>query len=310
MLLVARSHVLLMLSMTWVSLLLSKLLVYHIELSTHFLHFISNHSVFNVIMSTVVNNLFIDFLFSIAVISFIILIIITTIVVAIFSLMLAVQSRTSLMIPHSIKSIMSSSGDLILVSLRIKQVVGNILFLIFVLITSDVLLDILLHARLDHVVLINTNVLTLTSYIIVRVLILIGLRSIIWVVILFLSSNIHLGLVAYSALINSMTPVTQAMCSSNILRLLLMLHLALSETVATALSSLILGSSISSLSALAWSLLLTRVKVVAEPVVIHARADNMRKSIVVPVYFYRISDDRLNSVVVTHHIYLLYHAVS
>ena len=173
MLLVARSHVLLMLSMTWVGLLLSKLLVYHIELSTHFLHFISNHSVFNVIMSTVVNNLFIDFLFSIAVISFIIFIIITTIVVAIFSLMLAVQSRTSLVISHSIKSIMSSSGYLILVSLRIKQVVGNILFLIFVLITSDVLLDILLHTGLDHVVLINTNVLTLTSYIIVRVLILI-----------------------------------------------------------------------------------------------------------------------------------------
>ena len=107
-----------------------------------------------------------------------------------------------------------------------------------------------------------------------------------------------------------MTTVNQAMCSSNILRLLLMLHLVLSETVATALSSLILGSSISSLSALAWSLLLTRVKVVAESVVIHTRADNMRKSIVVPVYFYRISDDRLNSVVVTHHIYLLYHAVS
>jgi hypothetical protein len=74
--LIARSHVLLMLRVAWMWLLLRKLLVDQIELSSNVIELISNQAILDVIMSPIVNDLFVYFLLSVAVISLVIVLIV------------------------------------------------------------------------------------------------------------------------------------------------------------------------------------------------------------------------------------------
>jgi len=114
---VVLSYMLLMLSMTWMSWLLRKLLANHIVLCANFIKLISNHTIFYIIMSSIIYDLFIYFLFSIAILVIVAIIIVISIIVF---LMLAAQSWTSLVVSHSVKSIMSSCRHLIIITLRIE----------------------------------------------------------------------------------------------------------------------------------------------------------------------------------------------
>lgn len=100
--------------MSW---LLRKLLANHIVLCANFIKLISNHTIFYIIMSSIIYDLFIYFLFSIAILIIVAIIIVISIIVF---LMLAAQSWTSLVVSHSVKSIMSSCRHLIIITLRIE----------------------------------------------------------------------------------------------------------------------------------------------------------------------------------------------
>mgnify|MGYP006932351612 CR=1 FL=1 len=189
-----------------------------------------------------------------------------------------------------------------------------------ILITSDVFLNIILHAWFNHIVLINSDILTLARALLIRVVllyILVRFGAVVRIIALLLCSNIHVGLLTDRALMCSMTALACTMSSSNILRLLmvyltrsmsmsclplpltLMLSCGSSTTLTLSILCLLLGWR--------WWLLLTWVKLVTNSTVLHTRANDVRKSVVVAMNLQRICNDRLNSVVVTHHLHLLYH---
>jgi hypothetical protein len=118
---IALSYMLLMLSVTWMSWLLCKLLANHIVLCANFIKLISNHTIFYIIMSSIIYDLFIYFLFSIAILVIVAIILVICIIVSIMVfLMLAAQSWTSLVVSHPVKTIMSSCRHLIIITLRIE----------------------------------------------------------------------------------------------------------------------------------------------------------------------------------------------
>lgn len=222
------------------------------------------------------------------------------------------------MISHSIESIVSSSGKLIIVALRIKQIVINVMiFLIFILVASYVFLNVILHAWFNHIVLINSDILTLARALLIGVVflyILVRFRAVLRIIALLLCSNIYMWLLTDWALMGSLTAMGLPMSCPDILRLLMMyLTWSMSMTSLTLPLALVLSCGCSTtltLSILCWCwwLLLARVELIANSTVLHTRANDVRKSIVVAMNLQRIRNDRLNSVVVPHHFHLLYHA--
>ena len=111
-----------------------------------------------------------------------------------------------------------------------------------------------------------------------------------------------------------MSPVTETVGRTNVLRLLLMLVRATS-LVALSASLVLLLLSRSSLPAplvvslVGWlRLLMARIELIADTAVLHARADYVGEPVVVALDFQRVGDDRLNPVVVSHHLYLIDYA--
>lgn len=118
-------------------------------------------------------------------------------------------------------------------------------------------------------------------------------------------------LLAHRALVASVSPVTKTVGRSNVLRLLLMLVRA-SALVALSTSLVLLLLASSSLPAplvmslVGWlRLLMARIELIADTAVLHARADYVGEPVVVALHFQRVGDDRLNPVVVSHHLDLI-----
>ena len=195
----------------------------------------------------------------------------------------------------------------------IKQVLVNILIL--VLVSPDVLLDVVLEARFYHVVLVYSDVLALSWAFVLRELIVvhvgIRLRAVVRIIILLLCRDVHVRLLAHGALVAPVSPVTEAMGRTYVLWLLLMLVRA-SALVALSASLVLLLLASSSLPAplvVSWlRLLMARIELVADTAVLHAGADYVREPVVVALHFQRVGDDRLNPVVVSHYLYLINYA--
>ena len=111
-----------------------------------------------------------------------------------------------------------------------------------------------------------------------------------------------------------MSPVAKAMGRSYVLGLLLMLVRATAlVALSTSLVLLLLASSSLPaplvMSLVGWlRLLMARIELIADTAVLHARADYVREPVVVALDFQRVGDDRLNPVVVSHHLYLIDYA--
>jgi len=163
--------VLLMLRVARVSWLLCKLLIHQTKLSADFLKLIANHGILNVVVSSIINDLLIDFLLVV-----VLLVVVIILVTTVFSdvLMLAIKSWASLVVSGSIKTVVGLSRALVFVSLGIVEALVDVL--VFILVSSNVFLDVILQAWFYHVVLINSDVLALSWAFVFREVFLINVR--------------------------------------------------------------------------------------------------------------------------------------
>jgi hypothetical protein len=163
--------VLLMLRVARVSWLLCKLLIHQTKLSTDLLKLIANHGILNVVVSSIINDLLIDFLLVV-----VLLVVVIILVTTVFSdvLMLAIKSWASLVVSGSIKTVVGLSRALVFVSLGIVEALVDVL--VFILVSSNVFLDVILQAWFYHVVLINSDVLALSWAFVFREVFLVNVR--------------------------------------------------------------------------------------------------------------------------------------
>lgn len=163
--------VLLMLRVARVSWLLSKLLIHQTKLSADLLKLIANHGILNVVVSSIINDLLIDFLLVV-----VLLVVVIILVTTVFSdvLMLAIKSWASLVVSGSIKTVVGLSRALVFVSLGIVEALVDVL--VFILVSSNVFLDVILQAWFYHVVLINSDVLALSWAFVFREVFLVNVR--------------------------------------------------------------------------------------------------------------------------------------
>jgi len=163
--------VLLMLRVARVSWLLSKLLIHQTKLSADLLKLIANHGILNVVVSSIINDLLIDFLLVV-----VLLVVVIILVTTVFSdvLMLAIKSWASLVVSGSIKTVVGLSRALVFVSLGIVEAFVDVL--VFILVSSNVFLDVILQAWFYHVVLINSDVLALSWAFVFREVFLVNVR--------------------------------------------------------------------------------------------------------------------------------------
>jgi len=163
--------VLLMLRVARVSWLLCKLLIHQTKLSTDLLKLIANHGILNVVVSSIINDLLIDFLLVV-----VLLVVVIILVTTVFSdvLMLAIKSWASLVVSGSIKTVVGLSRALVFVSLGIVEAFVDVL--VFILVSSNVFLDVILQAWFYHVVLINSDVLALSWAFVFREVFLVNVR--------------------------------------------------------------------------------------------------------------------------------------
>jgi len=163
--------VLLMLRVARVSWLLCKLLIHQTKLSADLLKLIANHGILNVVVSSIINDLLIDFLLVV-----VLLVVVIILVTTVFSdvLMLAIKSWASLVVSGSIKTVVGLSRALVFVSLGIVEALVDVL--VFILVSSNVFLDVILQAWFYHVVLINSDVLALSWAFVFREVFLVNVR--------------------------------------------------------------------------------------------------------------------------------------
>ena len=110
----------------------------------------------------------------------------------------------------------------------------------------------------------------------------------------------------------SVSPVTEAVGRTYVRRLLLMLVRAAALVALSASLVLLLLASLPAplvVSLVGWlGLLMARIELIADTAVLHAGADYVREPVVVALDFQRVGDDRLNPVVVSHHLDLIDYA--
>lgn len=169
--LAAVPHVLLVLRVAWVSRLLGILLVHETKLRAGLVHLLTSQRVLDVVVCAVVNDLLIDLLLVVVLLIFVLVFI--TAVVDRF-LMLAIQPWPSLVMSGPVEAIMCLCRALVSVPVGVEKVLVDVLVL--VLVTSDVLLDIVLKARLEHVVLVDSDVLALPRALILREVLVVDVR--------------------------------------------------------------------------------------------------------------------------------------
>lgn len=122
-------------------------------------------------MSSAINDLFVDFLL-VVIFLVVVVILITTVVEGV--LVLAIQPWTSLVVSSSVEAIVCLGRALIVVTVGIEKILVDILVL--VLVPSDMLLDVVLEAWLNHVVLVYSDVLALSRTFVLREIFLVDVR--------------------------------------------------------------------------------------------------------------------------------------
>ena len=122
-------------------------------------------------MSSAINDLFVDFLL-VVIFLVVVVVLITTVVEGV--LVLAIQPWTSLVVSSSVEAIVCLCRALIVVTVGIEKILVDILVL--VLVPSDMLLDVVLEAWLNHVVLVYSDVLALSRTFVLREIFLVDVR--------------------------------------------------------------------------------------------------------------------------------------